>query len=628
MECQYQDFTIDVRTVGHGRFEATAVDAPIRESPREFFSDPIPRDALGDLLKAPKSATLTLGRALHDALFQGNMADLFTRCRAGLPPGTGLRIRLRFSLNEEDTAYLSALPWELLCDRAGRFLAKEAVTPIVREIQNPHPQGPLAVEEPLRILVVGESPSDMPDLKMKLEMERLEAALERLRKEGRIELILMENPTPDALRNFLLDETVHVLHFIGHGGYDVPSGTGALFFVKPDGTQLQVDGEMLADYLKDLPDLRLAVLNSCWSARYAGHAAARPDCGVASSLVERTGVLAVIANQYSISHDAAIDFSGTFYDRVAAGAGVDSALTEARMRIFHRSREWATPVLFLGAKDGRLFTMETKKRQAAAVPARSEAEPVRLGIRSIDGWGEGMEEKKDPFLDLRSYFYENRYIKRQEDWQEKIFPELREFLLKYVDERRPLLLDLAAHASIAFAAGWVLEAKSGLDVRVCQRTQGEGKLDWHPKDKPVPEGPLWLDEPDLEVSPDGQDVAVALAVSQSTVPEEARDYVRNQGLPVGRILQAVIFPEPGGRSVQGGAHSLRLAQALLPRIRRRRPHERGGRVHLFYSGPNALVFYLGQLSRSFGRIVMYEYPFEKEDSWADYRPSIELPPPR
>jgi hypothetical protein len=627
---EYQDFTIDVRSLGRGRFEATAVEAPIRESPRVVFSTPIPRRTLHKLLKAPASSTRELGQALYRALFQGKLGDLFIRCRAGLPRDgrTGLRIRLRFSLDEEDAAYLAALPWELLCNPAGELLAKDFSTPIVREIQSPRPQGVLTIEAPLRILVVGEAPSDMPDLKMKLEMERLETALGELRKEGRVELIPMDNATVDTLGDFLWKEPVHVLHFIGHGGYHVPSGTGALFFVKADGTKFQVDGEMFADYLKRAPDLRLVVLNSCWSARYAGHAGARLDCGVASTLVERTGVLAVVANQYSISHDAAIDFSGTLYRLIAAGQWVETALTEARMRIFHRSHEWATPVLFLGARDGRLFNVETKKTQAAAVPARSEAQPVCLGIRSIDGWGKDMKDVNDHFLDLTPFFYDNRYVRRQEDWQEEIFPQVRDFLLKHADERRPLLLDLAAHASIAFAAGWLLEAKSGLDVRVCQRTQGEGKLDWYPKDRPVPEGPLWLDEQDIEVSPKGQDVAVALAVSQPTVPEEALEYIQNRGLPVGRILQAVIAPEPGGRSVEGGAHSLRLAQSLLPRIRRRRPHERGGRVHLFCASPNALMFYLGQLSRSFGRIVLYEYPFGEEDSWADYRPSIELPPPR
>ncbi|HEX3126739.1 MAG TPA: SAVED domain-containing protein, partial [Thermoanaerobaculia bacterium] len=207
----------------------------------------------------------------------------------------------------------------------------------------------------------------------------------------------------------------------------------------------------------------------------------------------------------------------------------------------------------------------------------------------------------------------------------EVLPQVQDFLRKHADEDRPLVLDMAAHASIAFAAGWVLEAKSGLDVRVRQRMMGEGVLDWHPKDGPVPEGPLWRDESDLALDGNARDLAVALAVSQATVPEEALDYVQRKGLPVGRILKAVIAPEPGPRSVAGGAHSLRLAQSLIPRIRQRRPHERGGSVHLFSAAPNALVFYLGQLSRSLGgRIVLYEYPFGEKDSWGRDQRSIEL----
>src|SRR5688572_17894933 len=127
---EYQDFTIDVRTVGNGQFEATAVESPIREAPRVYFSDPIPRETLDKLLKAPVSSTRELGQALYRALFQDRLADLFMRCRAGLPRDgrSGLRIRLRFSLDEEDTAYLAALPWELLCDPAGQFVAKDLST--------------------------------------------------------------------------------------------------------------------------------------------------------------------------------------------------------------------------------------------------------------------------------------------------------------------------------------------------------------------------------------------------------------------------------------------------------------------------------------------------------------------
>jgi hypothetical protein len=104
-------------------------------------------------------------------------------------------------------------------------------------------------------------------------------------------------------------------------------------------------------------------------------------------------------------------------------------------------------------------------------------------------------------------------------------------------------------------------------------------------------------------------------------------FVRAQGLPIHRILDAVIAPEPGGRSVLGGAHALRLAHALLPRLRHRLPQEREGTVHVFCAAPNALTFYLGQLASSLPRVVLYEFPFKAEDAFGRYQRSIELPPP-
>ncbi|HEV7784444.1 MAG TPA: SAVED domain-containing protein, partial [Thermoanaerobaculia bacterium] len=274
----------------------------------------------------------------------------------------------------------------------------------------------------------------------------------------------------------------------------------------------------------------------------------------------------------------------------------------------------------------KLFAMEKARLESTVRMTRPQAAPVRLGVRSFAGWGCDMEARNDAVLDLTQYF-NGRPIKEKPWWQEKVFPELRTFLLKSIDERRPLLLDFAAHSSVAFAAGWVLEPKSGLDVRVRQRTGGEGEFEWSPKDGRGTEGPLWLDRPDIEIDPRAPDVAVALSVSQPDVAEEVQELIRQQGCPIGRILDCVIAPETGPRSVLGGAHALRLAHALLPRLRRRRPHERAGRVHLFCACPNALTFYLGQLASSLAGIVLYEYPFRTPGSYGQYEKSIELPPP-
>lgn len=628
----YQDFTINVRSVEGGRFEAEVVEAPLRDSPRVRFSRPIEEAALAALdesldgAEAPAGPSyLELGQKLYEAVFGDGIAELFAKCEARLAPGSGLRIRLRFRLDDKEARYLAALPWELLRTPKGEFLGIDLSTPIVREIQGAKPFETLAVEPPLRILIVDAATCPADAAAMKSQIDRMEKELAELIDNGTVDLLCLEEPSPDPLRDVLRDEKIHVLHFIGHGGFDPPSGFGAVFFVRPDGTKQQVSGEQLASYLDDIPDLRLVVLNSCHTACYSRYVGAPFHVGVAAAILDQTSVPAVIANQYTITFDAADDFSKRFYGRIASGDPLESAMTEARLSSRYESLEWATPVLFLGARDGNLFAMKPPKRRSKVRRVRSvaSAAPVRLGIRSFDGWGKDMDKRTDAILDFVPLF-DNRIILDPKSWNGEILPRLRDFLRSRIDERRPLLLDFAAHSSIAFAAGWILEAKSGLDVRVRQRTQMEGEIEWYPKEGSVPDGPLWRDEPDVVLSPDGPDVALALAVSQPEVAAHVEEYVRSAGLPVGRILQATIAPEPGSRSVASGAHALQLALALLSRVRQRQPHEREGRVHVFAAAPNALTFYLGQLSRSFGRIVLYEHPFGAADAYGKYLPSIEL----
>lgn len=640
----YQDFTIDLRSTAEGSFEATVVDAPLSDAPRAVFAHPLDQETF-QALQPPSSRTETgtppvepreispeaVGQQLFSAVFSGEVGPLFQRCwdRVCGRDDAGLRLRLRFLADDQEAEYLAALPWEWLWNPgSGDFLATDLGTPVVREYAARQPRRALAVDPPLRILVVDASPSTLKHLNLKLETERMIEALRPLVNTRQVELLGLKKATADELRDVLLNEEIHALHFMGHAGYHAASGYGAVYFVQDDGTENQLDGLMLASFLKEARSLRLVVLNACKTACFAGRTRAPLHHGVSSAVLAQTGMPALVANQRSISDDAAISLSASLYERLAAGDGIDEALTEARKRLRARTRHWATPVLFLAAQDGKLFGLPPVKTQHSIrlLRARSD-EPVRLGVRTILGWGRDMEARNDKVLDLSQYFEENRFIKQREWWQEKVFPELRDFLLRSIDERRPLLLDFAAHSSLAFAAGWVLEPKSGLDVAVRQRTQGEGEFEWHPKDASEPEGILWLDRPDIEPDATGPDVAVSVAVAQANVPNQVRAFVEHEPLPVGRIVDATIAPEPGPRSVRGGAHALRLAQALLARVQPRSPHERGGRIHLFCAAPNALVFYLGQLASSLGRTVLYEYPFKAEDAYGRYQKSIELPPP-
>jgi tetratricopeptide (TPR) repeat protein len=70
------------------------------------------------------------------------------------------------------------------------------------------------------------------------------------------------------------------------------------------------------------------------------------------------GVPAVVAMSGPVSDLAAVAFSRTFYQRLAAGDAIEEAVTEGRLAIQRAEPvdgAWATPTLFLRSSDGMLF---------------------------------------------------------------------------------------------------------------------------------------------------------------------------------------------------------------------------------------------------------------------------------
>jgi tetratricopeptide (TPR) repeat protein len=96
------------------------------------------------------------------------------------------------------------------------------------------------------------------------------------------------------------------------------------------------------------------LLNSCEGARGSEHDA---FSSTAASLV-RPGIPAVLANQYEISDEAAVEFSRAFYEAVADGLPLDAAVAGARTSLkieLGDTLEWGTPVLYMRSPDGRIF---------------------------------------------------------------------------------------------------------------------------------------------------------------------------------------------------------------------------------------------------------------------------------
>jgi CHAT domain len=294
------------------------------------------------------------GGALFRTVFQGELLKAFQGCLAQARGGPGLRIRLRLN----DAPELAGLPWEYLYDPEGQgFLALSGRTPVVRYLELSEGLPTLTVEPPLRILAVISTPQGYRALaEADVEWKRLGAALGPLLASGLIELERLERPTAEALAARLrTGRPVHVLHFVGHGGFSELRGEGVLVFEDENGKGVPVGGPSLAYLLQDHPSLRLAVLNACNGAR-ASHEDA--FAGTAQVLVQH-GVPAVIAMQSEVMDETACGFAEKFYRGLAAGLPVDACVGEVRRALAaERNPEWGTPVLYLRATDGRLFTLE------------------------------------------------------------------------------------------------------------------------------------------------------------------------------------------------------------------------------------------------------------------------------
>ncbi len=363
-----------------------AVEAAEIERLARIFADAT-RD-LGQLAAAEVAApALTaLGERLFRSLLPGEVRRCYDRCLGRLEerPDRGLRIRIQMGLGVPAMLPLHAVPWEYLYDaRTRHFLALDSRTSIVRHLDLGMPGDRPPVRPPLSILVVA---CQDPALDLGRERQAIEQAWSGQRK---VHFHLLADPTLQELRDELVARDYHVLHFMGHGGFDPAAGEGSLALRDGGGQSAWVSGQQVADQVRDRSSLRLVVLNACWTARTSSNG---PYAGVATALLN-AGVPAVLAMQFPITDAAAVVFSKTFYRRLARGDTLDAAVANGRLAIHgdkHHRPEWGTPVLFERLTGGRIVEARGAprpwprgrgRRAAAALLAAGGLLAAWLGLR-------------------------------------------------------------------------------------------------------------------------------------------------------------------------------------------------------------------------------------------------------
>ena len=359
------DFDVAIELLGDG-YRARVVSSPAGEAYADFtlpFTDKdltiLVLEVVGSIGRARRKVRRIqseerrlledFGGQLFQAVFHGPVRERLGQSRlVAENRDAGLRIRLRLP------GALANIPWEYLHDAEYGFLGLSPETALIRYLEMPAPVRPFPISPPLRILAMISAPTDVPALEGEEEWGKLTGALDDLIGRGLVQVDRLEAGTLAALQRPLRLREYHVLHFIGHGGWDEDAQDGALALEDQDRKTRLVTGRDLGLMIRGHSSLRLAVLNACEGARSARD---DPFGGVAQALV-RQGIPAVIAMQFEISDPAALVFSQSFYEAISDGLPVDVATLEARRTMFAEGNEveWATPVLYLRSPDGRIFT--------------------------------------------------------------------------------------------------------------------------------------------------------------------------------------------------------------------------------------------------------------------------------
>jgi hypothetical protein len=254
-------------------------------------------------------------------------------------------------------------------------------------------------------------------------------------------------------------------------------------------------------------------------------------------------------------------------------------------------------------------------------PPDQDAVPVvRVGVRSFVGWTEDLLEHSDELVDLTGNFV-GRSLREGVTWQH-VYDELRRQLRRLKAGPR-YHVELCVHISLAYAVGYLLPAKSGLDVVPIQRFAGTSP--WSPATPGETDDWPGLRWSDTILDPGASDIVVAVSVSHNTI-DDVMGYIRTSALRVNRVMHGAMVPAPSMRSVRGGSHAWQLAGEISRQLEQRSTSERKGVLHLFLSIPSSLAFFLGQSGRSFGRCIIYEYNLGSS-LVGDYQRALAFPLP-
>lgn len=278
------------------------------------------------------------GQLLHRRLFPGQLWGWIEQ-QIKQRGKDLVRLQLAFPADAASSR-LASLPWEFLCapgrsGNDGRFLVLTPGLMLSRSVPPGTPQRAAVTLKQVRVLpVVGDAHNDWLG---EVDYEPALDAIAALGGGGNFEILDPAVEVTEAgLASIVAATQPHVVHYIGHGRFREQTGKGSIALTAAGGGTGWVDEDDLADRLcTDDWAPTIVVLHACEGGRNDYE---YRHAGLAPSLV-RQGVQCVVAMQYPVTNETAIEFSSALYGALGQHQFLDEAVQTARQHIWQATND-------------------------------------------------------------------------------------------------------------------------------------------------------------------------------------------------------------------------------------------------------------------------------------------------
>lgn len=244
--------------------------------------------------------------------------------------------------------------------------------------------------------------------------------------------------------------------------------------------------------------------------------------------------------------------------------------------------------------------------------ATDEENYFKVGVRSFRKGAENLHNEVDQ-ISCFLHCFSSRFILEEYAGMEFINEQIKATAEKIIENKKPVLLHLDTHLSLATLLGSQLNPKYGVpEITLVQKTFNGKKL-WKADTETTPAqaAPFWTITEE-QLNEHGDETVLSINVTHNII-EDVNAFVEENLAHVKAIVHATILPKIGATSLINANHAVSALEELINTVKTvKRKCSVMGKVHVFIAAPNALAFYLGQKISLLGKVVLYEFDFEQQ----------------